>query len=103
MVKLPKTDRYTDQKWSYYPEDEVRKVASDFRDRDIPCDAIYLDIDYMDNYKVFTWDKQGFPDPKKLLADLKEQGFKVITIIDPGVSAESDYSVYEEGLKNDYF
>ena len=94
---------YHQCRWSYYPEDQVRKLAKTFRDKQIPCDALYLDIDYMDDYRVFTWNNDLFPDPKKLISDLKEQGFKTIVMIDPGIKVDEDYEVYQQGLENDYF
>jgi len=94
---------YHQCKWSYYPESNVRDVAAKFRELEIPCDAIYLDIDYMDDYRCFTWDQEGFPHPKKMIADLREQGFKTVVILDPGIKIDPDYSVYQEGTKGDYF
>ncbi|SHJ62158.1 alpha-glucosidase [Clostridium cavendishii DSM 21758] len=94
---------YQQSRWSYAPETRVREIAKNFRENDIPCDVIHLDIDYMDNYKVFTWDNEKFKDEKKALKELKEDGFKIVTIIDPGVKKEKNYNIYEEGLKNGYF
>ncbi|NIT58211.1 MAG: hypothetical protein GWN00_18865, partial [Aliifodinibius sp.] len=94
---------YHQCRWSYYPEERVRELAQAFRDKEIPCDAIYLDIDYMDDYRVFTWDNDRFPDPKKLINDLKEEGFETIVMIDPGIKMDGDYHVYQQGLENDYF
>ncbi len=94
---------YHQCRWSYYPEERVRKLADTFREKQIPCDALYLDIDYMDDYRVFTWNKVRFPDPKKLISDLKEKGFETIVMIDPGVKVDDDYEVYRQGLENDYF
>ncbi len=94
---------YHQSKWSYYPEATVRELGNTFRKLRIPCDVIHLDIDYMDGYRVFTWDKTRFPDPQKMIADLREQGFKSIVIIDPGIKIDKNYSVYQEGVANDYF
>ena len=94
---------YHQCRWSYFPESRVRQLAQDFRDKEIPCDAIYLDIDYMDDYRVFTWDKDRFPDPQKMIADLKEQGFETIVMIDPGIKVDSEYKIYQQGLEQDYF
>jgi alpha-glucosidase len=94
---------YQQSRWSYAPESRVREIAENFREKDIPCDVIHLDIDYMDDYKVFTWDRSKFPNEKNALNELKEKGFKIVTIIDPGVKKEKDYSIYETGLKNNYF
>lgn len=90
-------------RWSYETEDEVRELARNFRERDIPCDVIFLDIDYMDGYRVFTWDKERFPDPDGLISDLREQGFRVVTIVDPGVKVDEDYPVYVEGRARDLY
>ncbi len=90
-------------KWSYYPESNVREIAAKFRELQIPCDAIYLDIDYMDGFRCFTWDNEKFPDPTKMISDLKDDGFKTIAIIDPGIKVDPDYSVYQEAMANDYF
>ncbi|MET1248108.1 glycoside hydrolase family 31 protein [Sporolactobacillus sp. STCC-11] len=94
---------YQQCRWSYTPENRLREIADNFREKDIPCDALYLDIDYMDGYRVFTWDHKKFPDPKRTLELLKKQGFKVVTIIDPGVKKDKGYSVYDQGIANDYF
>jgi alpha-glucosidase len=94
---------YHQCRWSYYPEARVRKLAQDFRDHEVPCDVIHLDIHYMDGYRVFTWDRDRFPDLPQLAADLRERGFKLINIIDPGVKQDPGYRVYEEGLEGDHF
>lgn len=90
-------------RWSYYPESRVREIATGFRKNKIPADVIYLDIDYMDGYRVFTWDKKRFPDPKKMVADLKADGFKTVLIIDPGIKVDENYSVYKDGQRNGIF
>ena len=96
---------YHQCRWSYDSETVVRQLAQDFRDRQIPCDVIHLDIDYMRGYRVFTWSPQRFPEPAKLVSDLAQKGFKTVTIIDPGVKyePEADYHVFEQGLEHDYF
>lgn len=90
-------------RYSYMSADELREIARQFRQREIPCDALYLDIDFMDRYRVFTWDPTRFPDPSGLTSDLQAQGFRVVTIVDPGVAADSDYRVYAEGRQHDLF
>ena len=90
-------------KWSYYPEAKVKEITSKFRKLQIPCDAIYLDIDYMDGFRCFTWDKEKFPDPKRMVKELDEDGFKTVVIIDPGIKIDYDYSIFKEGLEKDYF
>ncbi|WGD34352.1 glycoside hydrolase family 31 protein [Olleya sp. YS] len=90
-------------KWSYYPEAEVKAVTSKFRELQIPCDAIYLDIDYMDGFRCFTWNKEHFPDPKRMVQELYDDGFKTVAIIDPGIKIDNEYDVFKEALDKDYF
>jgi alpha-glucosidase len=90
-------------RWGYKSEEEIRALAGEFRSRGIPCDALYLDIDYMDGYRVFTWDASRFPDPAGLLGDLAEDGFRVVTIVDPGVKVDEDYPVYTGGRERDLY
>jgi alpha-glucosidase len=94
---------YHQSRWSYWPDERVRKLAKTFRQKAIPCDAIYLDIDYMDDYRVFTWDNDRFPDPTKLIHELREQGFETIVMIDPGVKVDPNYSIYQHGLEKGFF
>lgn len=90
-------------RWSYSPESRVREVARGFRDARIPADVIYLDIDYMDGYRIFTWDKTRFPDPSKMIADLKASGFRVVLIVDPGVKVDPNYYAYQQGQAGNHF
>lgn len=90
-------------RWGYMSADEVLSIASQFRAQAIPCDAIYLDIDYMDGYRVFTWNAERFANPTGLIHALREQNIRLVTIIDPGVKVDPAYSVYREGLENGYF
>ena len=86
-------------RWSYFPEQRVREIDEGFRSRKIPADVIHLDIDYMDGYRVFTWDKTRFPNPKKMIADLNADGFQTVLIIDPGIKVDPNYSAYAEGKR----
>lgn len=90
-------------RWSYFPESRVREIANEFRNREIPCDAIYLDIDYMDGYRCFTWNHDYFPDPKEMITDLANQGFQTVVMIDPGLKVDEDYWVYQSGLENEAY
>ncbi|MDP2137007.1 MAG: glycoside hydrolase family 31 protein, partial [Candidatus Didemnitutus sp.] len=109
-------------RYSYYPDTMVEKIAEQYRARDLPLDVLYLDIHYMDAYRVFTWDRTRFPDPDGLMRRLAEKGLKVVTIVDPGVKyqpplpgaqdatvdrdlapQEDSYYVFNEGLAGDYF
>lgn len=94
---------YHQCRWSYYPESKLKDLADNFRKRKIPCDALYLDIDYMDGYRCFTWNKKYFPNPKKMIKELSDDGFKTVVIIDPGIKVDNNYWVFKEGKENKYF
>ncbi|QZY56160.1 TIM-barrel domain-containing protein [Crassaminicella profunda] len=94
---------YQQCRWSYKDANEVEKIADLFFKNDIPCDAIYLDIDYMEDFKDFTISEERFPNFKSFVEKMKQKGFRLIPIIDAGVKIEKDYDVYEEGVKNKYF
>lgn len=94
---------YHQCRWSYYPESKVKKIANGFRENKIPCDGIYLDIDYMDGYRCFTWNRKYFPDPKKMISELAADGFKTVVIIDPGIRVDDNYEVFKQGKENRYF
>ncbi|MDQ6830478.1 MAG: DUF5110 domain-containing protein [Gemmatimonadota bacterium] len=89
---------YHQSRYSYTPDTMVMNVASELRRRDIPADVLYLDIDYMNGYRVFTWNPVGFPQPKRLLDSLASMGLKVVAIVDPGVKVDSAYAVYRQGV-----
>jgi len=90
-------------RYSYYPESKIRQIARSYREKLIPCDVLYYDIHYMNEYKVFTWDVEKFPDPKQLNADLKSDGFTTVAIMDPGIKKEEEYSPYDEAKEKDLF
>lgn len=94
---------YHQCRWSYYPEARVREIAARFRELEIPCDAIYLDIDYMDGFRCFTWNNAYFPDPAGLIADLRALGFETVVMVDPGLKEDPDYAVYRDGLEQGMF
>ncbi len=90
-------------RWSYKSEEEVLTLAKEFRRRKIPCDAIYLDIHYMQDYRVFSWHKKRFPNPAEMIKTLRPDGFKIVTILDPGIKADRLNDTAEDGLKKDVF
>lgn len=88
---------YHQCRYSYTPDDRVRAVARGFRDRDIPCDVIWFDIDYMDGFRCFTVNPADFPDLRGLIGELDDQGFQTVAIIDPGIKVEPGYHAYDSG------
>ena len=94
---------YQQCRYSYFPDSRAKQVADEFRSRQIPCDVIWFDIDYMEKFKIFTFDKNTFPDPKALNKYLHDKDFKSIWMIDPGVKAEEGYAVFDAGSKGDHW
>jgi alpha-glucosidase len=110
-------------RWSYYPDAMVEQVVREYRERKLPLDVMYLDIDYMNGYRIFTFDPKRFPDPLALTDKLRRQGIKVVTIVDPGVKhqpaaanaartaaakpelqpQDQRYYVFDQGVEKNYF
>jgi len=97
-------------RWSYYPDTMVEEVVSEYRKRDLPLDVVHLDIDYMNGYRVFTFNPKRFPDPKGLTDRLAKQGVKVVTIVDPGIKHQTSSGAArpqtanpELGPQDDYY
>ncbi|MGE4286859.1 MAG: TIM-barrel domain-containing protein, partial [Phycisphaerae bacterium] len=92
---------YQQCRFSYYPDARAREVATGFRERQIPCDVLWFDIHYMDGYRIFTFDKNLFPDPSATNQYLHDIGFKSVWMIDPGVKLDPGYFVYDSGTAID--
>ena len=90
-------------RWGYKSADDILQLARTFRERDIPLDAVYLDIDYMRGYRVFTWDPERFSNPSELTRQLDQLDVKLVTIIDPGIKVDEEYEVYTSGKQADLF
>jgi len=94
---------YQQCRYSYVPDTRIKNVADTFRLKNIPCDVIWMDIDYMERFKVFTFDPLKIPDPKGVNDYLHQKGFHSIWMIDPGVKVEKDYAVYESGTRGNHW
>ncbi|WP_218163966.1 TIM-barrel domain-containing protein [Chitinophaga sancti] len=92
---------YQQCRFSYLSAQRVKEIADTFRLKQIPCDVIWMDIDYMDGFRVFTFNKNTFPNPKQLNADLHAKNFRSVFMIDPGVKADPSYGVYQSGTAKD--
>jgi alpha-glucosidase len=111
-------------RWSYYPDTMAEEVVRQYRQRDLPLDVLHLDIDYMQGYRVFTFDPQRFPSPKDFTDRMRQQGVKVVTIVDPGVKyqppsqgtanappaskpellpQDKSYYVFNQGVEKNFF
>lgn len=95
---------YQQSRWGYsVSQKQVEKIVENLRKYDLPCDVLHLDIDYMRGYRVFTWRKDTYESPDKFIKKMRKLGFRIITIIDPGVKKDDDYKIYKEGLEKGYF
>ena len=94
---------YQQSRWGYVCEKDIRNVVDGYHNNQIPLDAVYLDIDYMKDYKDFTVDTERFPDFKGFTDEMKTENVHLVPIIDAGVKIEKDYPVYEEGVEKGYF
>ncbi len=94
---------YIQSRWGYASEQEVRAVVAEHRKRHIPLDGVCLDIDYMVDFKNFTWKPDAFPDLKQFQAEMKEDRLRLIPIIDAGVKVEEGYEPYDSGKAGDFF
>ncbi|MGL6168443.1 MAG: TIM-barrel domain-containing protein, partial [Fusobacteriaceae bacterium] len=94
---------FQQSRWSYENSEKIDWVIEEFRKNDIPCDCIYLDIDYMVEFMDFTLNKDLFPDFEKWIVEKKKQGIRIIPIIDAGVKVKDGYETYEVGKANNYF
>ena len=94
---------YQQCRFSYFSQGEVRELVKTFEEKDIPLDVVYLDIDYMDGFRVMTFKTPNFDDAAGLINDLKEKGIRTITIIDPGVKVDEEYDVFKRGKEGNHF
>lgn len=90
-------------RYSYFPASEVESIAKQFRDHELPCDVLWMDIDYMDQHRSFTFSPSGFAEPRSMSTRLKTQGFRTVWILDPGIRREPGYFVYDQGEKGDHW
>ncbi len=90
-------------RYSYAPASEVLRIAREFRARDLPCDVLWMDIDYMDRHRPFTFDPVGFAEPAALADTLHTRGFRSVWILDPGIKEEPGDAVYDQGTREDHW
>ncbi|HTQ08340.1 MAG TPA: TIM-barrel domain-containing protein [Polyangiaceae bacterium] len=90
-------------RWHDYTDRELLELAREYRRRRIPCDALWLDIGYMDGYRVFSFHPERFPEPERTFEALRADGFRTVTIIDPGVKREPGDAVFDAGVRGGHF
>ena len=94
---------YHQCRWSYRSAAEFRELTAQFAAADLPVSALWYDIDYMDGFRLFTWNRQAFPDPAALNRELRATGIRTVAIVDPGVKREPGYPVYDSGREQQAF
>ncbi|HEY3321658.1 MAG TPA: glycoside hydrolase family 31 protein [Planctomycetota bacterium] len=94
---------YQQCRWGYKSARDLNDLDRKFRKHGIPCDGLWLDIDYMDGYRVFTVNSKHFPKPQAALSELRKRGRRVVPILDPGVKLEKGYAAYDDGHRADVF
>lgn len=92
---------YHQCRFSYTPDTRVIEIADTMRMKQIPCDVIWMDIHYMDGFRIFTFNKKNFKTPEAVNRDLHLRGFHSTWMIDPGAMVDENYFVYKDGTKND--
>ncbi len=94
---------YHQSRWGYRDQQEIQAIADQFKQHKLPISVIHLDIDYMQDFRVFTFDPEYFSDVKSLARSLQEEDIKLVAIVDPGVKVDRGYSVYQEGMRDRSF
>ncbi|MCW7941156.1 glycosyl hydrolase [Streptomyces hygroscopicus] len=90
-------------RWGFGSEQEVRRIVAGYQERGLPLDAVHLDIDHYDGHRVFTVDRERFPKLPVLAEELRRDGIRLVSIVDPAVKAEPGHSVYDSGGAEDVF
>ena len=94
---------YHQSRWGYRGREDLEGLADKFEEHEFPADGLWLDIDYMDGFRVFTFDPGSLPDPAGTVAALKDRGFRIVPILDPGVKRDPGYAVYDSGRDRGVF
>ncbi|MBP5555807.1 MAG: alpha-glucosidase [Lachnospiraceae bacterium] len=94
---------YGQSRWGYKTADDIREVAKRYKELGIPLDMIYMDIDYMQDFKVFTINPERFPNFPDFVKEMKAEGIRLVPNVDPGVKIEEGYDIYEEGKEKGYY
>ncbi|ATL26141.1 glycoside hydrolase family 31 protein [Streptomyces formicae] len=90
-------------RWGFGSEQEVRRIVAGYQERGLPLDAVHLDIDHYEAHQVFTVDKERFPKLPQFADELRRDGIRLVSIVDPGVKAEPGVALYDSGVAADVF
>ncbi|MCA1949060.1 MAG: glycoside hydrolase family 31 protein [Treponema sp.] len=88
-------------RWGYRSYADLKRIADEYEKRQIPNDGLWLDIDYMEGFRVFTVNKEHFTDPEQEIASLAARGYKVVPILDPGLRRDENFHQYKEAKERD--
>lgn len=94
---------YHQSRFSYMSQDEVIEVSDNFDEMELPLDSVWLDIDYTENKKYFTWNSETYPSPDKLLQYFENKRRKIVAIVDPHIKVDDNYFVYNHCKKENFF
>ncbi|AQS70678.1 glycoside hydrolase family 31 protein [Streptomyces pactum] len=84
-------------------EQEVRRTVTDYRERDLPLDAVHLDVGHLDGHQVFTVDEERFPKLPVLAEELRRDGIRLVSVVGPAVPVAPGNAVYDGGTSGDVF
>ncbi|MEV6545975.1 TIM-barrel domain-containing protein [Streptomyces sp. NPDC051665] len=90
-------------RWGFGSEQEIRRIVAGYQERGLPLDAVHLDIDHYDEHQVFTVDQERFPELPVLAEELRRDGIRLVSVVDPAVKAEPGNAVYDSGTAEDAF
>lgn len=90
-------------RWGFGSEQEVRRIVAGYQERGLPLDAVHLDIDHLEEHRVFTVDPDRFAKLPQLAEELRQDGIRLVSIVDAAVKAEPGDAVYDSGTAADAF
>jgi alpha-glucosidase len=96
---------FQQSRYTYFPESQLREVATRLRKDRIPSDVLWLDIDFQHENWPFTVDEKAFPNFAGMVKDLARQQFKVVVITDLHIANQPNkgYAPYDSGTAGDHF
>lgn len=94
---------YHQSRWNYNDQEDVSTIANSFDKYDMPMDVMWLDIEYTDSKKYFTWDSRKFPNPLEMVQNLTAKGRKLVVIIDPHIKRDASYFIHNDATSYGYY
>ena len=96
---------FQQSRYTYFPESQLREIADRLRKDRIPCDVLWLDIDFQHDNWPFTVNEQAFPGFSGMVRDLGREYFKLVVITDPHIAKQPNvgYAPYDSGISGEHF